>query len=173
MESRNSALLLKGKVFDVERFDVRIGAKGWHTFEVIRHPGGVAVLPLHGDGTVTLISQLRPAVGRQLIELPAGRLDPGEDPAACGRRELLEETGLAAMELHALGTIFPSPGVFDEAIHLFAATGLSQHPPLPEADEEIATIRIPYEEALQMATDGRISDGKTIAALLRGAALTR
>jgi ADP-ribose pyrophosphatase len=168
MNIRNSSTVFTGKVFDVEEFQVEIGHKGWHTFQVIRHPGGVAVLPLHDDATVTLIRQPRPAVGMALLELPAGRRDPHETPETCGRRELLEETGLVATRLHPLGIIYSSPGVFDEVIHLFAATGLSQETPLPEEDEEIEPVRIPVAEALRMAKEGIISDAKTIAALLRG-----
>lgn len=167
METRNRAILFEGLVVDIEQLEVKIGEKGWHTYQVVRHPGGVAVLPLHADGTVTLISQLRPAAGSAMIEAPAGRLAPGEEPAACGRRELAEETGLAAERLDPLGTIHTSPGVFDEVIHLFLATGLSETEALPEPYEDIATIRLPLAEAVAMAMDGRISDGKTIAILCR------
>ena len=79
MNLRNISTILVGKVFDVEQFDVEIG-KGWHTFQVIRHPGGVAVLPLHADGTVTLIRQPRPAVGMPLLELSGRPSRPGGDP---------------------------------------------------------------------------------------------
>ncbi|AJE02003.1 NUDIX hydrolase [Geobacter pickeringii] len=167
METRNETTLFEGLVIDVEQMEVRIGAKGWHTFQVVRHPGGVAVVPLHDDGTVTLIRQLRPSVAETLLEIPAGRLEPGEDPAACGLRELTEETGLSAGRLTPLGTIFTSPGVFDEAIHLYLAVDLTDGEPEPEQYEEIETVRMPLEEALAMAADGRIRDGKTIAALLR------
>jgi ADP-ribose pyrophosphatase len=131
------------------------------------------VLPVHEDGTVSLIRQLRPAVGCRLLEIPAGRLDPGEPPAECAGRELQEETGLSAAELIPLGTVFSSPGVFDEVIHLFAAAGISQGEARPEADEEIEVLRLPLAEALRMAADGRISDGKTLAALLRWDLLNR
>lgn len=77
MDTRNRMILFNGLVVNVEQMEVRIGTKGWHTFQVVRHPGGVGVLPLHGDGTVTLIRQLRPAVDDVLLEIPAGRLDPG------------------------------------------------------------------------------------------------
>lgn len=169
MLTRNSATIFSGPLFSVDSFEALIGSKGWHNFQVIRHPGGVAVLPIHDDGSVTLISQPRPAVRQPLIELPAGRLDPGEEPLDCGKRELLEETGLVAQHFHPLGILHSSPGVFDEIIHLYAATGLGQQPPSPEADEEIETLRLPYATALAMAKDGRISDGKTIAALFRAA----
>jgi ADP-ribose pyrophosphatase len=167
MDVRNRTTLFRGLVVDLEQFEVAIGTKGWHTFQVIRHPGGVGVLPLHDDGTVTLIRQLRPAVAATLLELPAGRLSPGEEPAACGLRELGEETGLTAAGLTSLGVIQSSPGVFDEIIHLFLATGLTQGVAQPEHYEEIETIRLPLAEAVRMARDGRISDGKTIAALFR------
>ncbi|GLI38066.1 NUDIX hydrolase [Geobacter hydrogenophilus] len=170
MDTRNRTTPFKGLVVDIEQMDVRIGDKGWHTFQVVRHPGGVGVLPLHDDGTVTLIRQLRPSVDATLLEIPAGRLDPGEEPAACGMRELAEETGLSSTRLESLGVILTSPGVFDEAIHLYLATGLSQGEADPEQYEEIETVRIPLEEALVMATDGRIRDSKTIIALFRAKA---
>src|SRR5512134_1258141 len=142
METRNRAILFKGVVVDVEQMEVRIGDRGWHLYQIVRHPGGVGILPLHDDGTVTLVRQLRPAASGPLLEVPAGRLGRGEDPAACGRRELAEETGLAARELRPLGLFRSSPGVFDEVIHLFVATGLTQGAPDPEHYEEIATVRL-------------------------------
>lgn len=167
METRGRKILFRGLVVDVEQFEVGIGDKGWHVFQVVRHPGGVGVLPLHDDGTVTLIRQLRPSVDEVLLELPAGRLGPGEDPADCGRRELAEETGLSARNLEPLGVLLSSPGVFDEKIHLFLATGLTQGDATPEHYEEIETVRLPFQDARAMALDGTIRDGKTIAALLR------
>ncbi len=169
MVTRDRKMLLQGLVVNLEQFDVQVGNKGWHTFQVVRHPGGVGVLPLHADGSVTLIRQLRPAVDATLLEVPAGRLGNGEEPAACGRRELLEETGLSAGTLTPLGLLHSSPGVFDEVIHLYLATDLHQGIAQPEAYEEIETVRLPLADAVAMAFDGRISDGKTIAALFRGA----
>lgn len=173
METRNRAILFEGLVVNIEQMEVKIGGKGWHLYQIVRHPGGVAVLPLHSDGTVTLIRQLRPAVDAFLLELPAGRLDAGETPEACGRRELAEETGLLAERLEPLGFIHPSPGIFDEKVHLFVATSLQQAEADQEAYEEIACVRLPLAEALQMARDGHISDGKTIAALFRAAGRER
>jgi ADP-ribose pyrophosphatase len=173
MKTRNREVLFRGLVVDMEQMEVRIGEKGWHTYQVVRHPGGVAVLPHHEDGTVTLIRQMRPAVNAFLLEAPAGRLTPGEDPAACGRRELAEETGLSAGTLTPLGILSPSPGVLDEVIHLFLATDLSQGATSPEAYEDIETVRLPIGAARRMILDGRISDGKTIAALIRADGRTR
>ncbi len=167
METRRHRTLFRGLVVEVEEMEVRFGAKGWHVYQIVKHPGGVGVLPLHDDGTVTLIRQLRPAVGVHLLELPAGRLSPGEDPATCGRRELAEETGLQARTVESLGILHASPGVFDETIHLFLARGLLQAEARPEPYEDIATVRIPLGRARRMAMLGEISDGKTIAALFR------
>lgn len=167
METKNRSIVFTGLVVDVEQMDVLIGDRGWHTYQIVRHPGGAAVLPLHEDGTVTLIRQLRPAADGFLLEIPAGRLSPGEDPALAAVRELVEETGLTGRELVPLGILHSSPGVFDEVIHLYLATGLTQGESEPEAYEDICCQRIPFAEALEMAADGRITDGKTITALLR------
>ncbi len=173
METRNRNLLFRGLVVNIEQLEVKVGAKGWHTYQIVRHPGGVGVLPLHDDGSVTLIRQLRPAADSFLLEIPAGRLTPGELPASCGARELLEETGLVAEQLETLGQLFSSPGVFDEKIHLFLGTGLLQGESAQEAYEDIETVRLPLTEALAMAMDGRIVDSKTIVALFRAAGRER
>jgi ADP-ribose pyrophosphatase len=173
MKSYNHITVFSGLVIDIEQMEVEIGQRGRHTYQIIRHPGGAGVLPVHADGTISLIRQLRPAVDAVMLEIPAGRLSPAEPPAECARRELREETGITAADLIPLGTVYSSPGVFDEIIYLFAATGISQGIAQPEADEEIEVLRLPLGEALQMASDGRISDAKTLAALLRWELLNR
>ncbi len=169
METRDRKILFQGLVVDLEEMQVKIGEKGWHRFQVVRHRGGVGVLPLHDDGTVTLIRQPRPAIDAETLEIPAGRIDPGEEPLACGARELTEETGLVAARMASLGFIHPAAGYCDEKIHLFLATGLTQREAHPEAYEDIQTVRMPLAEALRMAADGTLSDGKTLAALFRAA----
>jgi ADP-ribose pyrophosphatase len=173
MKSYNHSIIFSGLVIDIEQMEVEVGQKGRHTYQIIRHPGGAGVLPVHDDGTISLIRQLRPAVDAIMLEIPAGRLSPAEEPSECARRELREETGITAAELIPLGTVCSSPGVFDEVIHLFAATGISQGPAQPESDEEIEVLRMPLAEAQQMASDGRISDAKTLAALFRWEMLNR
>jgi ADP-ribose pyrophosphatase len=173
MKSYNRMTVFSGLVIDIEQMEVEIGRLGRHTYQVIRHPGGAGVLPVHDDGSISLIRQLRPAVDAVMLEIPAGRLGPAEPPAECASRELREETGITAAKLIPLGTVYSSPGVFDEVIHLFAATGISQGDAQPEADEEIELLRLPLGEAMQMASDGRISDAKTLAALLRWELLGR
>lgn len=167
MKTSNRSTVFNGMVIDIEQMDVEIGSRGSHTFQIIRHPGGAAVLPVHEDDSVTLIRQLRPAAAAMLLEVPAGRLGPGEVPQVCAERELLEETGIRAKLLIPLGAIHSSPGVFDEVIHLFAAQELTYGEASPEDDEEIELLRLPFGEALRMAADGRISDAKTLAALFR------
>ncbi len=167
MITRNREMLFTGLVVNIEQVEVRIGEKGWHTYQVVRHPGGVGVLPLHPGGEVSLIRQLRPAVDAFMLEIPAGRLAPGEETARCGRRELSEETGLIAGKMESLGIIHPSPGVFDEVVHLFLATDLVQGEADPEHYEDIEVFKIPLGEAVQMVLDGRITDGKTAMALFR------
>ena len=173
MKSYNHRIIFSGLVIDIEQMEVEVGQRGRHTYQIIRHPGGAGVLPVHDDGTISLIRQLRPAVDAVMLEIPAGRLSPAELPLECACRELREETGITAANFVSLGTVCSSPGVFDEIIHLFAATGISQGPAQPEADEEIVVLRLPLGEALQMASDGRIGDAKTLAALLRWDLLSR
>ncbi len=169
MLTRNRKIIFEGLVVDMEQMEVKVGDKGWHTYQIVRHPGGVGVLPLHGDGTVSLIRQLRPAVESFLLEIPAGRLDVGEFPEQCGRRELTEETGIVAERLESLGIINPSPGVFDEVVHLFLATGLTQGKAEPEHYEDIEVVKLPLKKAVKMALEGEINDGKTAMALFRAA----
>ncbi len=173
METRNRCIIFNGLVIDIEQMEVEIGDRGWHTFQVIRHPGGAGVLPVHDDGSVSLIRQLRPAIGQHLVEIPAGRLAPGEEPLLCAERELVEETGLRAAEFIPLGRIHSSPGVFDEIVHLFAGRGLTQGTAHPEEDEEMEMIRIDFREACAMVVDGRISDAKTVAAITRWGMMDR
>ncbi|HEY7565763.1 MAG TPA: NUDIX hydrolase [Acidimicrobiia bacterium] len=139
-----------------------------HPRDVVRHPGGVAVLPVDGN-RVWLVSQFRTAVGEQTLEIPAGKLDPGETNVPdAARRELEEEVGATASELFHLTTMFPSPGYTDESIHIYAATGLKFGPRRPEGAEEInsAIATISVAEALHRIETGEIKDSKTQIALL-------
>jgi ADP-ribose pyrophosphatase len=134
--------------------------------EILRHPGAAAVVPLHADGSVTLIRQYRHAAGGMIWEIPAGKLEPGEPPAECAARELEEEAGVGCAQLRLLTTIFTTPGFTDEVIHLYLATGLSEVPARPEADEVIERHRLPAAQVLSMIRSGEITDGKSICALM-------
>ncbi len=135
-------------------------------FEMVRHPGGAAVLPLLPDGRVLLIRQFRPAAGGMLLEIPAGKLEPGEPPEQCARREIEEEAGFSAGRIEPLGRMLTAPGFCDEMLHLFVARDLSQVPSRLEPDEYIETAPLQVEDALKMALEGKIADGKTQLALL-------
>jgi ADP-ribose pyrophosphatase len=136
--------------------------------DIVRHPGAVAVVPLHEDGTVTLVSQFRTALDADLLELPAGVRDvAGEPEATTANRELREEVGLHAAHLEHLVTFHNSPGFCDEAVWVFLGTGLTEVPHQREGPEEQAMVvqRMPLAAALGMIDDGRITDAKTVIGL--------
>ncbi len=161
-----------GRIVAVEVDRVRL-ADGAETLrEVVRHPGAVVVVPLRDDGCVLLEHQFRYPVGRVLLELPAGKLDPGEAPEQCARRELAEEIGQAAAEWRPLARFFSAPGFCDEEMHCFAATGLMPvDGAKPDDDERIEVVAMPLAEAIARVDSGEICDAKTIVALLLAARL--
>ncbi len=135
---------------------------------VVRHPGAVAVVPFHADGTVTMVRQYRAALEHDLLEVPAGTRDVnGETEVLTAERELAEEAGLAAASIDHLVTFHNAPGLSDETVAVFLAQGLSEVPLARQGVEEDAmTIeRVPLDEALAMVDDGRITDAKTIIGL--------
>lgn len=136
--------------------------------DVVRHPGGVAILPIDGD-QVWLIRQHRVALGREIDEIPAGKLDrEGEDVAAAARRELAEELGATATRLEHLASMAPSPGYTDEMIEIYVAEGLEFDEKNPQGEEELnATVySLPMANALDRITTGELIDAKTLVALL-------
>jgi ADP-ribose pyrophosphatase len=139
--------------------------------EMIRHPGASAVIPFLSDPSgddpqILLIKQYRYAADGYLFEIPAGRLNPGEDPRDCAGRELKEETGCTADQLDFLTTMFTTPGFTDEKIHLYMATGLIVGETKHEADEFLDLQPMPLSKALGMVKSGEIRDGKTALGLL-------
>ncbi len=134
--------------------------------DVILHPGAVVILPELENDQVVLIRNYRIALEAPLIELPAGTLEPGEDPRESAGRELAEETGYLAQQLEALITFYSSPGILHEKMHLFLATGLQPGPTALEPGEEIEPLIVPWSRALEMARDGEIQDAKTLCGLL-------
>jgi len=133
--------------------------------EVVDHPGAVAVLPVTASGELVLVWQYRQAAGEPLLEIPAGKLDPGEAPEACARRELLEETGFRAGRLERLGTFLPSPGFSGEWLHLYVATELEAGAARPDADEVLVVVRATPAQARRLIAQGHVRDLKTFAAL--------
>lgn len=140
-----------------------------HEREIVHHPGAVATVPLHDDGTITLVRQYRVALDRDLWEIPAGLRDvDGEPVEQTAARELAEEAGLAAERLHHLVTFHNSPGFSDESVVIYLATGLSAVPHDRQGPEEqhMTVERVSLDEALAMVHDGRITDAKTLIGLL-------
>lgn len=141
--------------------------------EIVRHPGGAAIVALDEHDRVCLLRQYRHAAGGWLWELPAGKLDPDEAPLATARRELVEEAGVAASNWNSLGEVISSPGVFTEVVHLFLAQALSPAAAAPEHGECFETNWVPRSEALHRALTGDIRDAKTVIGLLRADAALR
>lgn len=136
--------------------------------EVVLHRGAVALLPILDDGRVCLIENDRYAVGKTLIEVPAGTIDPGESPEQTARRELREETGFVADQIEPIRVWYVSPGVMNERMYLFVCRGLQPGPASIQPDERLVNRIVTWDEALAMIDDGRIEDAKTILALLLG-----
>jgi ADP-ribose diphosphatase len=137
--------------------------------DIVRHPGAAAVVPFVSDSEVLLIRQYRHAAGGSILEVPAGKLDPGERPIACAARELEEEAGWRAGRLVELGWIWTTPGFTDERIFLFSAFDLEPVPHRRDADEVIETVRIGFDEALALVWSGELNDAKSSLALLHAA----
>jgi ADP-ribose pyrophosphatase len=135
--------------------------------QYVQHVGSVAILPLVDHQHICLIRSRRLTVGETLIEVPAGTREAGESPLETARRELAEETGYRAARFDELASFYPSPGVSDERMWIFAARDLTPGEPAREANEEIDNLVVSFEEALSMIDRGEISDGKTIVAILQ------
>jgi ADP-ribose pyrophosphatase len=134
--------------------------------QVVVHPGAVTILPLTEGDEICLIRNYRIAVGKTLVELPAGTLEPNEPPQQTAIRELQEETGYTAARWRELPPFFMSPGILNERMHLFVAEGLTPGPPAREPGEQIENLLVPWSEAVAMAERGEIEDAKTLVGIL-------
>jgi ADP-ribose pyrophosphatase len=162
-------VLYTGKVFDliVDQVEYPSGKKGVR--EIAHHPGGAVVVPMLDDGSVMMVQQLRYPFGKHILELPAGKLNKGEDPELAARRELEEETGWIAVTFEKLTSIYTTPGFCDEELHIFIATGLTQSPDGHKREEGEQTMTLhtfPLADAVKMVHDGKLKDSKTIVGLL-------
>jgi ADP-ribose pyrophosphatase len=159
-------LVFSGRLLEVHRDRVRLPDGSEALREYIRHPGAVAIVALFDDGRVLLERQFRYALGRTFIEVPAGKLEPGEAHLATAKRELLEETGYVAAEWRRLGVIHNAIGYSDEGIEIWLARGLELREQQLAEGEFLEVFTVPLAEAQAMARDGRVTDVKTIAGLL-------
>jgi ADP-ribose pyrophosphatase len=160
-----SQRIFSGKVVTVDIDTVTLPNGVTVDLEIVRHPGAAAVVPLKEDGTVVLIKQFRHAAGGFIYEIPAGKLNRGEDPLDCAARELEEEIGYIAGRLERLTSILTAPGFTDEVIHIYKATGMRAGRQHLDRDEVLEVLEIPLKEAIRMIEAGTIRDAKTIVGL--------
>ncbi|HKJ33973.1 MAG TPA: NUDIX hydrolase [Balneolales bacterium] len=163
----NSRPVFSGRLLHVYKDTVELPNGEKTTREYIKHPGATAVLPVYQNGDVMLIKQFRYPLSQIFYEVPAGKIDAGEDPETTGIRELKEETGLVCNHLTYIGHFYPSIGYTDEIIHLYIAWSIEEKENNTDDDEFLIPVRIPFKETIQMVHRGEISDGKSIICLLR------
>lgn len=149
----------------VEQVELPNGARTMR--EVVEHPGGAAIVPIDADGNVYCVRQYRYPFGKTLLEIPAGKLEPGEDPADCAVRELGEETGLIAGRMTPLGLLYTSPGFSDEVLYLYLAQELTQGQAHPDPNEFVNMEKHPIGELTDMISRGEIRDAKTQVGILK------
>ncbi len=164
-----SETVFSGRVFDVEVRKVELCDGTIARREVVLHNGGATICALDADNNVFMVRQFRSPFEKVLLELPAGKLEKGEDPRACAIRELKEETGMTADEVTDLGFMYSSPGYCGEKIYMFLAKGLSSGEGNPDDGEFLQVTKLPLKEAVDRIMRGEISDAKTVAALLKAA----
>ena len=154
-----------GRAFQVRIDTVRRPDGKTQKIEIVDHPGAVTLVPVDADGQLHFVRQYRHSTLEVMLELPAGTLEPGEDPAACARRECREEIGLATEKLEPLGGFFLAPGYSTEYLHVYLATGLTPSPLPADEDEDLRIERLSLEQAEELARSGRLHDAKSLAAL--------
>ena len=162
----SSEIAHQGGFLRVDAVDIELPNGHRTTHEVVRHPGAVAIIALDNQGRVLLVHQYRTALERMTVEIPAGKLDRGEDPLECALRELSEETGYIAERMEYLMPIAVAAGYSDEIIHLYMASGLSAGPAHPDDDEFGVAEWVPLDTLVDSVLDGRIEDSKTVIAAL-------
>ena len=160
------SVVYEGRIIRLHLDDVMLEDHSRSKREYVEHPGGAAIVAETEKGII-FVEQFRYPVSRTLLELPAGKLDKGEDPLSAARREFEEETGYFAKELQLLGEMYPSPGYTDEVIYLYLATGLEMRQAHRDEGEFLSVKYLPAEKAAEMIASGEIKDAKTVIALLK------
>ncbi|MDY3013800.1 MAG: NUDIX hydrolase [Evtepia sp.] len=161
----------EGIIVNVRRDKARLLDGRITNREVVEHPGGVAIFAMDTQENVFLVRQYRYPMGEVVLELPAGKLEKGENPREAGLRELEEETGLIPGTFLPMGCSYSSPGIFAEKIYLFFAEDLKQGPVHPDDGEFVETVKIPFSELMDMVRRGEIRDGKSLAGILKASLL--
>ena len=160
--------IYNGKILNVRRDTVELPNKNHADREVIEHSGGVCVLPLTDSDEVIMVKQFRYPYETALLEIPAGKLEAGENPLECGKRELLEETGCTAARFEYLGKLYPTPAYCTEVIHMYLARGLCEEGENnPDEDEFLDVVKIPFDKVIDMIFRDELPDSKTQIAMLK------
>ena len=162
-----------GKIVKIEVDTVELANGNTAYREVVRKNGGVCVVALTDDDKVILVNQFRYPYAQVIKEVPAGKLEANEDPLECGKRELSEETGYEAEKYISLGVFYPSPGIMDEVLYMYLATGLKRGNIHLDEDEFLTSEEVPLEDAVNMILRGEIPDGKTQTAILKAWAMKK
>ncbi|MGU3470379.1 NUDIX hydrolase [Paenibacillus sp. D51F] len=160
----SSETIFEGRIITLQVDQVKLPGGKITSREIVRHPGAAAVIALL-DGKLLTVGQYRKPMDKYQVEIPAGKLDPGEDPATCAARELREETGVSASEMKLVDAFYTSPGFADEKVYLYAAEGLSQGESQPDDDEELHVEALTMEQAEAYIREGVIGDAKTLMAV--------
>ncbi len=159
--------VFSGRLVHLYRAEVKLPNGDTSVREFMRHPGAVAIIPIDDENNVTMVKQFRYPLGRVALEVPAGKLEEGEEVEPCAVRELSEETGITAEKYTYLGCFLPAIAISDELIHIYIAEKLAYGKAHTDADEFINTVKLPLDEALNMVFEGKILDGKTQIALMK------
>ncbi len=165
-EVLHTEMIYQGRAFDVRRDEIRLPDGKTARLEIVDHSGAITLVPVDAQKRVLFVRQYRHAAGEVLLELPAGMVERGEQPLECARREIREETGMAAGRIDLIGEYFLAPGYSNEFMHVFLARDLRPDPLPGDADEFITVEAIPFDTALRMADEGKIRDAKTLASLM-------
>ncbi len=163
----SSEEIFNGRLLHVFRDTVELPNGKRSTREYIRHNGAVAIVPIDENGDVFMVRQFRHAVGRVTLEIPAGKIDPGEEPLASAERELSEETGLLDAQFESIGDLMPSVAYTSEIIYMYIARGFTVGDQHTDPDEFVQVVKIPLSELVDMVMSGQIEDAKTQAAILK------
>ncbi len=159
--------LFKGRIIEVKKDKVQLENGKETSREVVVHHGGVCVAALDEQDRILLVKQFRYPYQKEIIELPAGKIEQGEDPKKCGIRELEEECGCVAQTFEKLGELYPTPAYCTEIIHIYAATGLQDTKQHLDEGEFLTVLRVPFSQAVQMVLSGEIQDAKTQIGILK------
>lgn len=159
--------LYKGRIINLRVDDITLPNGEPAKREIVEHSGGVGIVAIDENNDVYLVKQFRYPYKKAVLEIPAGKLNKGENPKECGERELLEEVGVVAQRVEELGQVYPSPGYCEEIIFIYLATNLKHSTQNLDEDEFLEVIKLPFAKALEMAASGEIKDAKTVVGLFR------